>query len=77
MRQSAWVRGVFPIERESRPTSIILARMALVDSYGFKKLWKESSDHFLQLVLESRAATDPFWQINGLGYEAIGFISTG
>jgi predicted ATPase/DNA-binding SARP family transcriptional activator len=69
-------RSVLISEKTGQPPSF-WARMALVDAYGFKRLWAESSGHFLQLVLESRASNDAFWQINGLGYETIGFIATG
>jgi DNA-binding SARP family transcriptional activator/predicted ATPase len=52
------------------------ARLALVDAYGF--LGSEAMyAHYFALVRESRDDPDPFWRINGMGYEAIGALITG
>jgi len=52
------------------------ARLALVDAYGF--LGSDAMiPHYVALVRESRDDPDPFWRINGLGYEALGALNAG
>jgi predicted ATPase/DNA-binding SARP family transcriptional activator len=53
------------------------ARLALVDAYGFVGRVDLAMPSFSALVADSRADPDPFWQINGLGYEAIGLMLVG
>jgi predicted ATPase/DNA-binding SARP family transcriptional activator len=53
------------------------ARLALVDAYGFLGQVNSVYDHFVALVRDSRADPNPFWQINGLGYEALGALTLG
>jgi predicted ATPase/DNA-binding SARP family transcriptional activator len=53
------------------------ARLALVDAYGFAGRTDELFQHFQALVRDSRDDLDPFWRVNGLGYEAIGALMVG
>ena len=57
--------------------STIWARTALVDALGYTGRMKEGEKQFLALVRELRASEDVFWQINGLGFEAVGLLLIG
>ena len=53
------------------------SRLALVDAYGFGGAHERVFPHFAALVRDSRADADPFWRINGMGYEVIGALDDG
>jgi predicted ATPase/DNA-binding SARP family transcriptional activator/tetratricopeptide (TPR) repeat protein len=53
------------------------ARLALVNTLGYAGRMDELRVHFRALIADSRASTEPFWRINGLGYEAIGRLVIG
>lgn len=57
--------------------STLWARWALVDALGYADRLDELETHFLALVQESRESADPFWQLNALAMEAIGFATIG
>jgi predicted ATPase/class 3 adenylate cyclase len=83
----AWFAGDIhrAISRGSRAIDIaahsggptIWARTALVDALGYANRLGEGEAHFLALVRELRDSPEEFWQINGLGYEAIGLALFG
>ena len=51
--------------------STIWARTALVNACGYAGRFAELSTHFRALVDELTEHRDPFWQVNGLGYQTI------
>lgn len=53
------------------------ARLALVDAFGYAGDVDAAVPHFLALVTAMRADADPFWQVNGLGFDAIGLTMVG
>jgi hypothetical protein len=53
------------------------SRLALVDAYGFGGADELVFPHFAALVRDSRHDPDPFWRINGMGYEVIGALMMG
>ena len=53
------------------------SRLALVDAYGFGGADEQVFPHFTALVRDSRNDPDPFWRINGMGYEVIGALMMG
>ena len=57
--------------------SSVWARTALVDALGYANRLDEITAHFFALIDELRRSDEPFWQINGLGYEAIGLALMG
>lgn len=52
-------------------------RLALVDALGYSGELDAVVPHFVALVDRMRDDEDPFWQVNGLGFEAIGFTMAG
>jgi predicted ATPase/class 3 adenylate cyclase len=52
--------------------STVWARTALVNALGYTGRMEEGEKHFLALVRDLRASSEVFWQVNGLGYEAVG-----
>jgi hypothetical protein len=68
-------RSVLVATQQGRRASY-WARLALVNAYSF--LGSDAMlPHWVALVRESRDDPDPFWRINGLGYEAIGALTVG
>jgi hypothetical protein len=51
--------------------STIWARTALVDAHGYAGHLDELTRHFPLLVNELGSSDDPFWNVNGLGFQAI------
>lgn len=51
--------------------STVWARTALVDALSYAHRFDEVPAHFDALTAELRRSDEPYWQINGLGYEAI------
>ena len=49
------------------------AHLALIDAYSYTDRLAEGFEHFRAFVSETRSSGDPFWQITGLGYEALAF----
>lgn len=71
-------RGSRAIEVAARTGgSTIWARTALVDALGYANRLAEVEAQFVALVDELGRSPDEFWQINGLGYEAIGLALFG
>jgi predicted ATPase/DNA-binding SARP family transcriptional activator len=84
----AWLDGRMELAIEFGESSIAAAekrgstaphwaRIALVDTYGFVGDSEKLIEHFDALVRNSREDPDPFWRINGLGYESIGALVAG
>lgn len=62
----------------TRPeASLVWARTALVDAYAFGGDIAAAAPHFIALVASLRASDELFWQINGLGHEAISMLMLG
>jgi tetratricopeptide (TPR) repeat protein len=53
------------------------ARTALIDALGYSGDIEAVGPHYVALVTGLRGDDDPFWQINGLGLEAIGLTMFG
>ena len=51
--------------------STIWARTALVNAYGYTGRFDVVGHHYQALVDELTNHADPFWQINGIGYQTI------
>jgi predicted ATPase/class 3 adenylate cyclase len=57
----------------ARGGSTVWARTALVDALGYANRLDDVPTHFAALTDELRRSRDPYWNINGLGYEAISY----
>jgi predicted ATPase/DNA-binding SARP family transcriptional activator len=53
------------------------ALLALVDSLAYAGRVDDLVPRFVALAASSRASPEPFWRINGLGYEAISWLVLG
>jgi predicted ATPase/class 3 adenylate cyclase len=53
------------------------ARTALVNAYGYAGDAEALIPHYLSLVKSLHDSSELYWQVNGLGYEAIGMSMTG
>jgi hypothetical protein len=61
----------------SNGTSERWALTALVDAYGYSGNVEAVVPHYLALVKSLRDSREAYWQVNGLGFEAIGLTTTG
>jgi predicted ATPase/class 3 adenylate cyclase len=68
-------RAVAVAARTGGPT--IWARTALVDAHGYGGDHLELARHFGDLIRELLGHPQPFWQINGLGYQTISLTMFG
>jgi predicted ATPase/class 3 adenylate cyclase len=68
--------GTESVEASTRHGSDRWARMALADAYGYSGDIDAAVPHYVEVV---RAARDdePFWQVHGLGFEAVGLAMFG
>jgi class 3 adenylate cyclase/predicted ATPase len=83
----AWYAGDIDdaLERGARAVAVaaahggstIPARTALVNAFGYAGDMVDVAMHFVALRDELRASDEPFWQVNGLCYEAISFTMAG
>ena len=55
----------------AREPAAFWGRLALLDALAYSGRLDEVPEHFVALITASRASTERFWRINGLGYEAI------
>ncbi len=62
---------------ESNEASNRWALTALVDAYGYAGELTALVPHYLALVKSLRESREQYWQVNGLGYEAIALATTG
>jgi predicted ATPase/DNA-binding SARP family transcriptional activator len=53
------------------------ARLAFLNTLANAGRTDELPVHFRALIMESRASPEPFWRINGLGYEVLGRLVAG
>ncbi|HZX54139.1 MAG TPA: BTAD domain-containing putative transcriptional regulator, partial [Ilumatobacteraceae bacterium] len=53
------------------------ARTALVDAYGYSGDLDALIPHYLALVKNLRESREAYWQVNGLGFEAVGLSTSG
>ena len=53
------------------------ALTALVDAYGYSGDLSALVPHYLALVKSLRESQEPYWNVNGLGYESIALSTTG
>jgi hypothetical protein len=53
------------------------ARTALVDAYGYSGNVDAVVPHFMALVKSLRDSREAYWEVNGLGFEAIGLSTMG
>lgn len=70
------LRAIDAAEEKPR-ASLVWARTALVDAYAFGGDIASAAPHFIALVASLRASDELFWQINGLGHEAISMLMLG
>ena len=61
---------------ESNEASNRWALTALVDAYGYAGELTALVPHYLALVKSLRESREQYWQVNGLGYEAIALATT-
>jgi class 3 adenylate cyclase/tetratricopeptide (TPR) repeat protein len=61
----------------SRRGSLFWAQIALVDSFGYTGRLDDAAEHFLNFIAATAQSGEPFWQILGLGYQAISFLLFG
>jgi predicted ATPase/class 3 adenylate cyclase len=84
----AWLEGRMPDAIELGEQSLLLAGkggtqppfwglLALVDAYGYTGALERMSEVFALLVNAARRDPDPFWRINGIGYESMALLMLG
>jgi len=61
----------------SRRRSLFWAQTALIDSFGYAGRLGEAAEYFMNFITDTAQSGEPFWQILGLGYEAISFLLFG
>jgi class 3 adenylate cyclase/tetratricopeptide (TPR) repeat protein len=69
--------GSRAVDGADADASTVWARTALVNSLGYLGDLASVAPHFGALVNELRNSPDPYWQINGLGYESISLTMFG
>lgn len=62
---------------EATGTSVPWARTALINAFGYTGDVPAVAPHYEALVQELCGSDDPFWQVNGLGWEAISLMMFG